>query len=50
MHEAENVLMETGAICPLYYYTDIYMRNPVLEGAFASPLGFKYFMYSTVAE
>jgi oligopeptide transport system substrate-binding protein len=42
--------METGAICPLYYYTDIYMRNPVLEGAFASPLGFKYFMYSTVAE
>mgnify|MGYP000845307718 FL=1 len=50
MHEAETLLMSTGAICPIYYYTDIYMKSPELEGAFASPLGFKYFMYSTVAE
>ncbi|MDD4436585.1 MAG: ABC transporter substrate-binding protein, partial [Tissierellia bacterium] len=50
MHEAENVLMETGAICPIYYYTDIFMKSPELEGAFSSPLGYKYFMYATVAE
>ncbi|MDD2397553.1 MAG: peptide ABC transporter substrate-binding protein, partial [Tissierellia bacterium] len=50
MHEAENILMETGAICPIYYYTDIFMSSTELEGAFASPLGYKYFMYSTVAE
>ena len=50
MHEAENVLMETGAICPIYYYTDIFMKSPELEGSFSSPLGFKYFMYSYVAE
>ena len=25
MHEAEDMLMETGALCPLYYYNDIYM-------------------------
>lgn len=50
LHEAENVLMSTGAACPIYYYTDIYMSNPALEGEFASPLGYKYFMYATVAE
>jgi len=50
MHEAENILMETGAICPIYYYTDIYMKSTDLQGAFASPLGYKYFMYAYVEE
>lgn len=48
MHEAENILMETGAICPIYYYTDIFMKNTDLQGFFASPLGYKYFMYAYV--
>ncbi len=48
MHKAENVLMSTGAICPLYYYTDIFMLNPNIKGFFSSPLGFKYFMYASV--
>lgn len=48
MHEAEDILMSTGAICPIYYYTDIYMCSQNIEGFFASPLGFKYFMYATV--
>jgi len=42
--------METGAICPIYYYTDIYMKSTDLQGAFASPLGYKYFMYAYVEE
>jgi len=50
MHEAENVLMTTGTACPIYYYTDIFMMSPELEGAFASPLGFKYFMYAYTAK
>lgn len=49
MHEAEDILMSTGAICPIYYYTDIFMKSQDLQGSFASPLGYKYFMYSTVA-
>lgn len=49
MHKAENVLMSTGAICPLYYYVDIFMINPTISGFFASPLGFKYFMYASVS-
>ena len=45
MHEAEDLLMSTGAIVPIYYYTDLYMISPDLEGFFASPLGYKFFMY-----
>lgn len=48
MHEAENILMETGAICPIYYYTDIFMCSQSIDGFFSSPLGFKYFMFASV--
>lgn len=48
MHEAENILMSTGAICPIYYYTDIFMCSKSIDGFFSTPLGFKYFMYATV--
>lgn len=47
MHDAEDILMESGAICPIYYYTDIFMCDDSIDGFFASPLGFKYFMYAT---
>ena len=48
MHAAEDILMETGAICPIYYYTDIYMCSESVEGFFSSPLGYKFFMYASV--
>ena len=48
MHDAEDILMETGAICPIYYYTDIYMCSDTIEGFFSSPLGYKYFMFASV--
>lgn len=48
MHIAEDILMETGCICPLYFYTDIYMIDDSIEGFFSNPLGYKYFMYCTV--
>ena len=50
MHAAEDLLMSTGAITPLYYYTDIYMIDDAVQGFFANPLGYKYFMYTTVAK
>ena len=50
MHVAEDILMSTGAITPLYYYTDIYMVDDSVSGFFANPLGYKYFMYCEVAE
>ncbi len=48
MHIAEDMLMATGCIVPLYYYTDIYMVDDTVEGFFANPLGYKYFMNTTV--
>ncbi len=50
MHIAEDMLMSTGAITPLYYYTDIYMVDESVEGFFSNPLGYKYFMYCEIAE
>ena len=50
MHQAEDILMSTGAICPLYFYTDQFMCSTSIEGSFVSPLGYKYFMYASVAE
>ena len=50
MHRAEDLLMSTGAICPLYYYTDLFMIDDSVEGFFSIPLGYKYFMYCTVNE
>ncbi len=48
MHRAEDLLMSTGCICPLYFYTDTYMISKDVDGFFANPLGYKYFMYCTV--
>ena len=50
MHAAEDLLMSTGCITPIYYYTDIYMISDSVEGFFSNPLGYKYFMYTTIAE
>ena len=48
MHKAEDMIMSTGAICPIYYYTDQYMCSDSIDGFFASPLGYKYFMYAGI--
>ncbi len=48
MHRAEDLLMSTGCICPIYYYTDTYMISKNVEGFFSNPLGYKYFMYCTL--
>lgn len=47
LHKAEDALMETGTVCPIYYYTDIYMLSDQVDRFFATPTGGKYFMYTT---
>ncbi|MDO5119909.1 MAG: peptide ABC transporter substrate-binding protein [Coriobacteriales bacterium] len=49
MHKAEDLLMSTGAICPLYFYTDLYMISKSVQGFFSIPLGYKFFHYTTIA-
>lgn len=49
MHVAEDLLMSTGCITPIYYYSDIYMISDKVDGFYANPLGYKYFMNTTIA-
>lgn len=46
MHEAEDMLMETGALCPLYYYNDIYMQKSNISNVYSNLYGFKYFLFA----
>ncbi|HZK28426.1 MAG TPA: peptide ABC transporter substrate-binding protein [Thermoclostridium sp.] len=50
MHEAEDLLFEEWVICPIYYYVDLYLKSEKLEGFYSSPLGYKYFMYTTIKQ
>ncbi len=47
MHEAEDMLMDTWAVVPLYYYNDVYMQKSNVDGIYATVTGMKYFMYAT---
>ena len=49
MHQAEDMLMETNAVIPVYYYNDIYMQKDYVDGIFSTVFGMKYFMYSTIS-
>ena len=48
MHLAEDMLMSTGCLTPIYYNTDIYMIDDSVKGFYSNPLGYKYFMYTTI--
>ena len=46
MHEAEDELMNTWAIIPLYYYNDVYMQKTDVENIYSNLFGFKYFGFA----
>lgn len=48
MHQAEDIIFEESMLCPIYYYVDIFLLNQKLDGFYSSPLGFKYFMYTSI--
>lgn len=47
MHQAEDILMATGAILPIYYYNDLFMMKSSVQGFYANVFGTKYFQYCT---
>lgn len=47
MHDAEDMLMDTWAVIPIYYYNDVYMQKSNVTGVYATIYGMKYFMYAT---
>ncbi len=46
MHEAEDELMDTGAIVPLYYYNDVYLQSTDVTGIYGNQYGYKYFAFA----
>ncbi len=46
MHEAEDQLMETWAVVPLYYYNDVFLQKPDVSGIYSNKFGFKYFGFA----
>lgn len=50
MHKAEDMLMETNAIVPLYFYNDIFMSKPEFTGHYTNAYGMKHFEYATNGE
>ncbi|MCR3922003.1 MAG: peptide ABC transporter substrate-binding protein [Firmicutes bacterium] len=50
MHAAEDIIFEEAMLAPIYYYVDLYLMNDKLQNAYASPLGYKYFMFASITE
>ena len=48
MHEAEDYLMDTWCIIPIYYYTDPYMIKDYVDGVYGTVEGMKYFYHATI--
>jgi oligopeptide transport system substrate-binding protein len=48
MHKAEDILMAEMPVVPIYYYVDLFLKSTKLEGFYSSPLGYKYFMYTSL--
>ena len=42
-HKAEDMLMETGAITPLYFYKQVYMLQSNVKGFYTTALQSSYF-------
>lgn len=51
MHEAEDILMGQDAVlAPIYFYTQPYMISDKVKGMYYTPLGYFFFMYTTIEE
>ena len=49
MHQAEDILMATNCVIPIYYYNDIYLQKPYVDGIYSNPYATKFFMYTTMS-
>ncbi len=46
MHQAEDMLMDTGALLPLYYYNDVYMQKDYVTNVYSNLFGYKFFQFA----
>lgn len=50
LHKAEDLIMSTGAIMPIYYYTEAYLKQPYVKGFYSNPLGCWFFKQATIED
>jgi len=50
MHEAEDILFADKTVAPIYFYTQPYMQSEKVKGMFYAPLGYFFFMYTSMEE
>lgn len=50
MHDAEDMLMDTGAILPIYYYNDVFMARDTVTGIYTNNYGDKFFDKATAPD
>ena len=46
MHKAEDILMATNCVIPVYYYNDIYLQKDYVSGIYSNPYATKFFMFT----
>ena len=46
MHKAEDILMATNCVIPIYYYNDVYLQKDYVSGIYSNPYATKFFMYT----
>ena len=46
MHQAEDILMATNCVIPIYYYNDIYLQKDYVSGIYSNPYATKFFMFT----
>ena len=46
MHQAEDILMATNCVIPIYYYNDVYLQKDYVSGIYSNPYATKFFMYT----
>ena len=47
MHKAEDLLMDTGAVSPIYFYNVAYMQKANVTGVYQNVFGTIYFLYAS---
>ena len=49
MHQAEDILMATNCVIPIYYYNDVYLQKDYVEGIYSNPYATKFFMFTKMS-
>ena len=49
MHKAEDILMATNCVIPIYFYNDIYLQKDYVDGIYSNLYDTKFFMYAKMS-